>query len=333
LHGVPGQFTYRRCADCATVYQDPRVVSDDLALCYPEHYYTKSNVEETATRPLSSAPGRARHIRDALSEAIRAEVRHAPVSGPYGLAASWLARSRRLRERAFQNRLPDELMPRTNGRALDVGCGGGRLLAGLALAGWDVEGLEVDPVAGDIARRRSGRPVHIGDFATTPLLKGTYELIVLHHVIEHIERPRDVLRRLCTLMTPTGRAVIGCPNPRSLGARLFGPHWFSWEAPRHLSVSPRPALAGVAAEFGLQLLSSRSYDHNALHYFALSRAYRERRPVEEMCPRIAVSDQLLAFLEWTLLRLGVPVGEDLLMVFGRRPPAASPRVKRSGVFE
>src|SRR5437773_2219442 len=40
LHGIEGRYTYRRCVSCKTVYQDPRIISDDLALAYPKNYYT-----------------------------------------------------------------------------------------------------------------------------------------------------------------------------------------------------------------------------------------------------------------------------------------------------
>src|SRR5688572_6645970 len=40
LHGVPGEFSYRRCQSCRTAFQDPRVVVEDLSLCYPDMYFT-----------------------------------------------------------------------------------------------------------------------------------------------------------------------------------------------------------------------------------------------------------------------------------------------------
>ena len=38
--GVPGTFSYRRCRSCGSVFQDPRVLEEDLAICYPASYYT-----------------------------------------------------------------------------------------------------------------------------------------------------------------------------------------------------------------------------------------------------------------------------------------------------
>src|SRR5262245_42730047 len=51
LHGVPGDFTYRRCHDCGTVFQDPRVVVKDLSLCYPGEYFTHQSPDVSSTTP------------------------------------------------------------------------------------------------------------------------------------------------------------------------------------------------------------------------------------------------------------------------------------------
>src|SRR5438445_335883 len=40
LHGVPGEFQYVECGSCSSVYQNPRVVLEDLGLCYPSEYFT-----------------------------------------------------------------------------------------------------------------------------------------------------------------------------------------------------------------------------------------------------------------------------------------------------
>src|SRR4051794_16767689 len=40
LHDTNGIFSYVKCVLCKTIYQNPRVVDEDLALCYPTGYYT-----------------------------------------------------------------------------------------------------------------------------------------------------------------------------------------------------------------------------------------------------------------------------------------------------
>src|SRR5207249_2479651 len=48
------------------------------------------------------------------------------------------------------------------GKLLEIGCGGGSFLAGMRDLGWEVEGIDFDPVAVDHARRQYGLDVRHG---------------------------------------------------------------------------------------------------------------------------------------------------------------------------
>ena len=66
LHGTPGEFTYRRCGSCATVFQDPRVIDDDLHLCYPSEYLT--HVPLPTPNSVSAPWGSFRSLRDKFAD-------------------------------------------------------------------------------------------------------------------------------------------------------------------------------------------------------------------------------------------------------------------------
>jgi SAM-dependent methyltransferase len=68
-------------------------------------------------------------------------------------------------------------------------------MANLSLAGWEVEGVEWDPITAEIARENSRLKVHAGDFLSLPLQVDQYGLIYLHHVFEHLDEPREVLKK------------------------------------------------------------------------------------------------------------------------------------------
>src|SRR5438093_7826950 len=78
LHATPGSFSYRRCRSCRTVFQDPRVVAEDLELCYPDDYLPH------AEQPAPPSPGRRplSGLRDALRRLNQDRVRGQPVRGP-----------------------------------------------------------------------------------------------------------------------------------------------------------------------------------------------------------------------------------------------------------
>jgi SAM-dependent methyltransferase len=257
MHGTLGEFTYRRCTCCATVFQDPRVVNEDLELCYPEEYYTQPQPQNghKGTEAALLARRRRRRmsiLRDRLRAAIVCSVQGEPLRGALGSIAKVLAASARLREQAFYG-TTDELIPRTKRRvrALDVGCGAGTLMKQLQQTGWEVEGVEWNPVGAERARRNTGRPVITGDFREADLPLASYDLILLSHVFEHLEEPIGALRRIKELLAADGRAALFYSNPQSLGARILGKWWFCWEMPRHLVMPPVAVLADAARKRGV----------------------------------------------------------------------------------
>src|SRR5215471_12677634 len=276
LHGVPGQYTYKRCTTCRTVFQDPRIVTDDLEICYPAKYYTHAICGQQMPLEESVIPRRAfARARGALRRLIVGEVQGKHVPGVPGWVVRLLASRRLVRERAFFNHVPDELLPHAPDavRALDIGCGSGALMRALNRVGWQVEGVEWDPTAAGGARQTSGQPVWTGDFRQIQLPLGAYDLVVLSHVFEHLDAPVPALIRIRELLAPAGRAVLRYPNPDSFGAKHFGSDWFPWEVPRHLVLPPGGALAKAAAGVGLKRIRLRTDSKYAAAYFAHSRAY------------------------------------------------------------
>lgn len=117
--------------------------------------------------------------------------------------------------------------PGSGGRVLDVGCGGGFLLEELARRGYSGVGIDLSPESVDIARTRltdigaaDRLTAQVGSAYEPP--EGTYDLITLTDVLEHLEDPRACLRALRGNLAPGGLLVISTPNRRSLpGARRW----------------------------------------------------------------------------------------------------------------
>lgn len=314
LHGTPGEFTYRRCGSCATVFQDPRVIEDDLHLCYPAEYLTHVPVHTPGSD--SALRGRPlRSLRDRLRRSIVDAVRGQQTPGLYGIVGRWLAASRYLREKAFHDYVPDALLPfnSENGRALEIGCGSGKLLLGLSRVGWRAEGVEVDPVAAQLAREVSGQRVWDGDFRRASLEAGSYDLIVLNHVLEHLEDPISALQRGRELLAPGGRVVLLYPNPSSLGARIYRADWLAWDVPRHLVLPAGKQLWRHAYRAGLLPVKLQSSASGAEGVLALSRARSEGKRVVVGHYRLTPAVRVLATLERVLVRLGFFVGEEITM--------------------
>jgi SAM-dependent methyltransferase len=307
LHGVPGEFSYDRCGDCGTVYQNPQIIPKDLPRCYPSDYYT--HAASTAAAPGDRAPSETRRrLRDAIARARRGEAQ-SPLDAALGRL---LGASRSMRERAFYGLL-DELIPRRpeGGRALEIGCGAGHLLALLHRNGWRAEGVEWDAAAADAVRERTGLPVRVGDYARLDLPQQEYDLVVLQHVFEHLPDPGNALRLLGSLVRPKGLLVLIFPNPRGLGARLFGRNWFHWDVPRHLVIAPSRIVARAGSHVHLSLVSRRTVTRPAEVGFVASRAFRLGLRVQDVRPNLF--DTLAARASAVLAVLGL--GEEIVIVF------------------
>ncbi|RDI74299.1 Methyltransferase domain [Gaiella occulta] len=107
------------------------------------------------------------------------------------------------------------LLPRPLGRVLDVGCGEGRVAAGLRAAGasW-ITGVEIHAPSAERAARSLdevfvGRlEEHIGGF------DGVFDTILLYDVLEHLPDPASALVALRGVAAPGARVHVSLPNAR-----------------------------------------------------------------------------------------------------------------------
>ena len=115
------------------------------------------------------------------------------------------------------------------GRLLDVGCSIGTLMSVARGMDWEVEGLEPNPKAADLARKQ-GFPIREGFFSEEQVreLSGGYQCVVMSDVIEHISDPVEALRLAGELLEPGGFLLVSTPNLESFWCRKFpGVSWFS----------------------------------------------------------------------------------------------------------
>jgi SAM-dependent methyltransferase len=105
------------------------------------------------------------------------------------------------------------------GRALDVGCGAGRLATALGRRGFQVDGVDVEErvveQAGQLAAAAGvGARFFVADFtkADTRFADEKYDLVVCSEVLEHVEGWRDVVANIARVLKPGGLLVLTTPN-------------------------------------------------------------------------------------------------------------------------
>jgi SAM-dependent methyltransferase len=100
---------------------------------------------------------------------------------------------------------------RIGGLVLENGCGVGMYVEKLTSLGSRVIGLEYDFERTVEARVNSDKIINAaGEFI--PLPSSTFDLILSHEVIEHVQDDRAAICEMFRVLKPGGRVVIFCPN-------------------------------------------------------------------------------------------------------------------------
>lgn len=175
-------------------------------------------------------------------------------------AVDWF-RDRRARL-AF--RLLDKAGVSGMGRVLDIGCGSGQFLARLACMGVVCHGTELSPRTGARASKIPGLTLQFGALTPESFPAGSFDLISIWHVLEHLPDPDSVLRLCHGWLREGGAMLIAVPNVDSWQARLFRGSWFHVDPPRHLHHFNRRSLTGALekAGFGIERVSTLSWEQN-----------------------------------------------------------------------
>ena len=97
-------------------------------------------------------------------------------------------------------------------RLLDVGAHAGRFMSMAQAAGWDVEGVELNPKTAAHAARRTGAVVHRSGIDAVAAEGRCYDALTLTDVLEHIPDPVHVLTTAAGLLVPGGAVAVKVPS-------------------------------------------------------------------------------------------------------------------------
>ncbi len=248
--GLPGRFTYATCTSCASLQLlDPPA---DLAPYYPSGYYSfdGGNGAGLVAR-LKGAASRYGVTGRGLLGRAAATLAPPPTAGMH----AWLRRA--------------GTTPQS--RILDVGSGGGALLRALDAAGY-AHLTGVDPFLGGDARvgRVTLRRATVEQLAGEA--RGAFDLVMIHHALEHVPAPRETLAAMRALLAPGGHCLVRVPLAPSLALERYADRWVQLDAPRHLVIPSERGLVALAAAVGLALVTS-AHDSDGIQVWG-SELYR-----------------------------------------------------------
>jgi len=229
--GTREEFKYRECPRCGTLFIAEAPA--DLSRFYPADYYS--------FKVLPSHPPAVPWARRLLTRWL--------IASPDPIARL-TAQGLSYRRHAFYQWMRICRIG-LDARILDLGCGSGTLLRRMQSAGFThlcgadpYAPMEVTEPGFQILR--SERPPE-GE---------RYDLVMMHHVLEHLADPVLALARAREILEPNGRLLVRVPVAGSYIHRKYGAHWYNLDAPRHLVVPSVRGMEGLARQAGLRLLRS-----------------------------------------------------------------------------
>ncbi len=149
----------------------------------------------------------------------------------------------------------DLILPfRASGELLEIGPAWGSFAYAAKLAGFSVSVVESDERCRRYLDEVVGVHVHSpANVDALPPGLGTYDVIALWHVAEHLPHFEAFLVGLAARVRPGGVLAIATPNPEAWQFRVMGGHWPHVDAPRHLQLIPSRLLKDVLLPLGFEV--------------------------------------------------------------------------------
>jgi 2-polyprenyl-3-methyl-5-hydroxy-6-metoxy-1,4-benzoquinol methylase len=169
-----------------------------------------------------------------------------------------------------------ELTGLKSGTLLDYGSGTGAFLDTMKSAGWSVTGVEPDDAARRVAKDRYGIGM-TGPEALASFPQGSFDVITLWHVLEHVHDLQGTLSLLERALKPGGVLLVAVPNFTSGDAVHYGEFWAAWDVPRHLYHFSPASMRTLLARHGLEVTETRRMWFDSFYVSMLSEQYKKGR--------------------------------------------------------
>ncbi len=177
----------------------------------------------------------------------------------------WLARQIALRTKY---NLVQQTSPKT---LLDYGCGTGTFLSYCQTRGMAVTGVEPSAQAREIAAGKI-TPSQVHE-SITPLT-GTYDIITLWHVLEHVPELNNTITQLKKVLQSDGTLVIAVPNVTTWESTIYKTHWAAFDVPRHLWHFNKNTITQLFQRHEMTLTQIKPMRLDSFYVSLLSEKYR-----------------------------------------------------------
>jgi len=139
------------------------------------------------------------------------------------------------------------------GRILEIGCGQGQFISQFEVQDW--QRFVIEPYAK--TQNLKSIKVFKTKLEKAKLVANYFDIITMWHVLEHLDRPKEGLKKIYQALKPTGVLILSTPNSDSLGARLTGKNWFHFDWRHHHQLFNEKQLRKLFSQAGFKLLNTK----------------------------------------------------------------------------
>ena len=163
--------------------------------------------------------------------------------------------ARELKLATMRRRLPLIRQHARDVRLLDVGCGTGFFLEAALEAGFEPEGIELSPVAIDLAQPTVRSRIRCGDVNTLVVADAKrFDVVTAFDIIEHTFDPPSFLDDIARVLEPGGLLVISTPDTDHWLRPLMRRRWPMLQPDQHTFLFSRRAMRSLLEAHGYKPL-------------------------------------------------------------------------------
>ncbi len=225
-------YQIKECSTCTQLYTYPLLSDEQQNSAYKEHYYGEASSKFTYLIEKFIKLTSRNRVNNIINEYLEESFNEANINDSLQLDV------------------------------LDVGCGRGTLLEAFQQKGHNITGTErsISPFSSDYIYKENLDEI---DFK-----EESFDIIIVWHVLEHLDNPKDTLEQIFKLLKINGLLVISVPNFGSYQAKVFQQYWFHLDLPRHLFHFTKKRLTKLieSSGFNVKKLTTFSLEQNTFGF-------------------------------------------------------------------